>query len=455
MFQASGRARDIARKAAWSLTLIGATAVTMGLGFSLLLSNLLVRPLDRVMKATQKVAAGDYDVTVTTDSTDEFGRLSHEFNAMVQKLRAYREINIGQLVAEKRKSEAIIQRIDDGIVVMDHQFMVTSMNPSAAKMLNLQSKQAENRHFLEVVKSGELFDHLKAAAESGTVPMIEEGKNIFTTVEGDIKRHYQFFITPIDVQESHAPGTVLLLRDVSKLWEIDRLKSEFVMAASHELRTPLTSIGMSIDLLMENSTDKLNDQEKQLLAVAHEEIKRLKALVNSLLDLSKIEAGKVALEMQPVAASFLFEKAVSVLANQARDKSIDLSCVTPPGLPDVRADANKITWVLTNIIANALRYTAAGGSVRLSAEQVGPQMHVSVSDNGVGIPYDYQPKIFDKFVQIKGPGTTGGSGLGLAICREIVRAHGGSIWVDSIPGEGSTFTFTLPLAEGQPRGQHP
>ena len=111
------------------------------------------------------------------------------------------------------------------------------------------------------------------------------------------------------------------------------------------------------------------------------------------------------------------------------------------------ADVNKITWVLTNLISNALRYTDSGGHVHLSATRTGPQIHVSVRDDGAGIPYEYQSRIFDKFVQLESDKAVGGSGLGLAICREIVRAHGGTIWVDSTPGEGSTFTFTLPMAE--------
>ncbi len=116
-------------------------------------------------------------------------------------------------------------------------------------------------------------------------------------------------------------------------------------------------------------------------------------------------------------------------------------------LPQVRADVNKITWVLTNLISNATRYTEAGGWIRLRAERIGPHVHLSVADDGEGIPYEYQSRIFDKFVQVKGRKSTGGSGLGLTICKEIVRAHGGTIWLDSIPGKGTTFTFTLPVVE--------
>jgi NtrC-family two-component system sensor histidine kinase KinB len=242
-------------------------------------------------------------------------------------------------------------------------------------------------------------------------------------------------------------GVVMLLRDVTRLKELDRLKSEFVMTASHELRTPLTSMGMSIDLLRENAVAKLNDKEQQLLSAAHEELERIKALVNDLLDLSKIEAGKIDMEFDRVAVQLLFEKAVSALLTQADDKKVELSISLPTALPEIKADANKITWVLTNLIANALRYTSSGGRIQLFAEHFGPQVHLSVSDDGAGIPYEYQSKIFEKFVQVEKDKTVHGSGLGLAICKEIVRAHGGTIWVDSLPGEGSTFTFTLPVFE--------
>jgi NtrC-family two-component system sensor histidine kinase KinB len=239
----------------------------------------------------------------------------------------------------------------------------------------------------------------------------------------------------------------LLLRDVTRLTELDRLKSEFVMMASHELRTPLTSIGMSIKLLLEKTMEKLDEKEQQLLLAAHEALQRLKNLVSNLLDLSKIEAGKMAMEFEAISVYSLCQNATGVLKNQIDAKGATVTLDVHPDLPNIKADANKIIWVLTNLISNALRYTDSGGQIRLSAERIDPYIHVSVTDNGAGIPFEVQSKIFDKFVQIKSDKALGGSGLGLTICKEIIRAHGGTIWVDSTLGEGSTFTFTLPIAE--------
>ena len=447
MFRASDRARNIARRAIWSMVVIGVLVVVAGLGFSLFLSARLTRPLRQIMQAAQQVAERNYDVEIRTGSSDELGLLAEEFNAMVRKLKAFHNLDIKQIVAEKQKSEAIIRSIDDGIIVVDAEFKVTDLNPTAEHALRIEVGKAQGKHFLEVVKNEQLFEYVKQSLESGRVPFVEEGKDVFALERGRERSYYQFSVTPVHTRTDSMPGVVLLLRNVTKLRELDRLKSEFIMTASHELRTPLASIGMSIGLLLENAMAKLNEREQQLLAAAQEEVHRLKSLVNDLLDLSKIEAGKIDIEFELTPVVLLFEKAVAVLKSQADQESVELTFAVQQGLPPVNADANKITWVLTNLISNALRYTGNAGHIRLLAEKIGPHLHISVSDDGAGIPYEYQSKIFDKFVRVESPKSAGGSGLGLTICKEIVRAHGGRIWVDSVPGEGSTFTFTLPMAD--------
>jgi len=172
----------------------------------------------------------------------------------------------------------------------------------------------------------------------------------------------------------------------------------------------------------------------------------MKALVNDLLDLSKIEAGRIELEFESVSVQTIFDHVDEIFKNQMEMKQIRLKSELTGALPRIRADANKITWVLTNLISNAQRYVSKGGHIRLMASQIGPHVHLSVRDDGPGIPPEYQSKIFQKFVQVKGQ-EAGGTGLGLAICKEIVRAHGGAIWVESLPGQGCTFTFTLPVAQ--------
>jgi NtrC-family two-component system sensor histidine kinase KinB len=444
MYKVSNRASLIASTAIWSMAVIGIAAIGIGIGFSLFLSNLLVRPVQQIMLASQKISEGSYDVEVPPKSADELGRLTEQFNTMVKKLKAFHNLNIEQIVAEKRKSESIIRSMDDGIVLIDAEGRVTDINPMAGTILQVEPEKAVHRHFLEVVKSERLFNYIKQSIESGEPAQIEEKQRVLTVEREGGKHHFQFSVTPVHGRGASLIGVVLLLRDVTSLAELERLKGEFVMTASHELRTPLTSVGMSIDLLMESAPKKLDAKEQQLLSAAHEDLQRLKVLVNNLLDLSKIEAGKMEMEFSTQSVLPLVEKVVQSFKVQAEQKGVAFSFHFPEGLPRGKADANKVSWVLTNLVANALHFTPRGGNIQLSAMAFGPFIQISVQDDGPGIPYEYQSKIFDKFVQVKSNQVLGGSGLGLAICREIVRAHGGTIWVDSAPGAGSTFHFTLP-----------
>jgi NtrC-family two-component system sensor histidine kinase KinB len=446
MGRSSARARSIATRALWSTAVVGAAALVLGLGFSLLLSAALVRPLREIMRAARRVAEGDYDVQLPLPSRDEIGRLAAEFSAMVRKLRGYHDLHLERFAAETQKNAALIRSIDDGIVLVDAEFTVTAINPAACRILSVEEPHAIGRHFLELLKDEELFGWMRQAAEAGRAPALDERQNVLTVEQEGRPRYYQFSIVPVRNQADHMIGVVLLLRDVTKLRELDRLKSDFVLTASHELRTPLTSVGMAVDLLRERAPDRLNEKEKQLLEAAHEDVQRLKALVNDLLDLSRLEAGKVEMQLDDVPVRLLTEKAVGVLRSQAEEKAVEVSLGGADDLPNVRADANKIAWVLTNLLANALRYVQPHGHVRISAERVGGQVHVSVSDDGPGIPPELQARVFDRFVQVGQDKGAQGSGLGLAICKEIVRAHGGTIWVESEPGEGATFTFTLPVA---------
>jgi len=442
MYGASEAARTVSHAAIWSVTAVALLATGLALAFSHILSTRLVRPVQQMRTAAMQIAEGDYDVDVPAASSDELGQLADQFNVMASRLRAYRDLNVEQIVAEKRKSEAIIRSIDDGIIAVDQDLHILDINPVAARVLRIDPGEAKGRHFLEIVGNEHLFAYVKNTLSSGRPPEIAEKEAFLSMKRGAHETHYQYAVTPVYTPAGTMLGAILLLRDVTKLKELDRLKSEFVAMASHELKTPLTSIGMSIGLLQERITERLDERERALFDVARDDVERLQNLVRDLLDLSRIEAGKIELAFEAVPVSLLFEKAVQALRLQAEERAVALSFEVDDEL-DVRADANKVTWVLTNLISNALRYTHAGGHIRLAAEQIGSKMHLSVADDGEGIPFEYQHKIFEKFV--KGKNAKGGSGLGLAISKEIVRAHGGSIWVDSIPGEGSTFTFTLPV----------
>jgi two-component system, NtrC family, sensor histidine kinase KinB len=446
MYAASVRAGGVARRAIWSTTLLAASALIVALMFSLFLAERIVRPIRHFMEASRKISSGDYAVQVTVETDDELGRLAGEFNQMAQQLGRYHEMNIEQIISEKNKGEAILSSIEDGLVVFDTKLKVTGINPAARRLLDLAFSGSSTLQCADIFPAPQVCDLIRKTVETGAQPNVPDEQRIIVLTEGDGARHCLFSATAIRGRDRNLSGIVLLLRDVTRLKEVERLKSEFVMAASHELRTPLTSLGMSVDLLLEHAAGGLADKDRDLLQAAHEEVHRMKALVNDLLDLSKIEAGRIELEFESVPVPTLFDHVEAVFKSQMEMKEVSLTSDLPADMPKVRADANKITWVLTNLISNALRYVSKGGHIGLLAHRIGPHVHLSVRDDGPGIPPEYQTKIFQKFVQVKGQ-EAGGTGLGLAICKEIVRAHGGAIWVESSAGQGSTFTFTLPVAQ--------
>ncbi|MFZ5573075.1 MAG: ATP-binding protein [Thermodesulfobacteriota bacterium] len=446
MYAASVRAGIVAERAIWSTALVAAAALIVAMIFSLFLAERIVGPIRRFMDASRKISTGDYTVQVSAETGDELGRLAAEFNRMATQLARYHEINIEQIIAEKNKGEAILTSIEDGLVVFDPSLKTTGINPAARRMLESVFSEPPGLHCRDLFPNSEVCRLIQKTVETGMQPNVPDEQRIITLSKADGERHYLFSITVVRGRDQHLSGIVLLLRDVTRLKEVERLKNEFVMAASHELRTPLTSLGMSVDLLLEHTAGDLSEKDRELLQAAHEEVHRMKALVNDLLDLSKIEAGRIELEFENVPITTLFEHVQAVFRSQADMKEVALTLQTTGTLPKVRADANKITWVLTNLISNALRYVPKGGRIQLAANKIGPHVHLSVRDDGPGIPLEYQSRIFQKFVQVEGR-AAGGTGLGLAICKEIVRAHGGAIWVESTPGRGSTFTFTLPVPE--------
>lgn len=447
MTASANRAAMIAHTSVLSMAAVGIGALAAGVGFSLLLSARIVRPLQQLMQATEQVAAGDYETHIAPQTGDELARLAEKFNLMVAKLRAFRDLNIRRIVDEKRKSEAILRSIDDGVFVVDAARKVTSVNPAAADALEMTANAGEEKGLVEVIRDEAMLSHIEEWLARGRPPVMKRGENYLTVDRGDTPSHYEYSVTPVRTPDGDTLGVVVLLRNVTELKELDRLKSEFVMTASHELRTPLTSIGMSLHLLSEQISEQLSQSQRELVRIAIEELQRLKAIVNDLLDLSKMESGKIELYFVPASVKAILDVAASPFGSQADEQGVELSVTAAEDLPVLKMDVNKMTWAITNLIGNALRYTERGGHIWVSAEEAGRWVHVYVRDDGAGIAYEQQARIFDKFVQGGGPRDSGGTGLGLAIAKEIVRAHRGHIWVESEPGKGSLFTIALPAAE--------
>jgi len=425
-----------------TLSIAGVLVVT-GLFLAFFLANRIVEPLRQLTATTAKMAGGDLNANVVVSSGDEVGVLAAEFNRMAERIRQLRSSDMGKLVIAQQTTEAAIDSLYDPVIVTDGDGCVTRLNPAAQEIFGSEKENA-GKHVGEVARDARIAGAVAEALQSQRAVAGEGSSSVLPLAVAGSERAFRLRTTPMRDNENHLLGAVTLLEDITHLREIDRLKSEFIATASHELRTPLTSVQMGVYLLLEGAAGELNDKQTEVLSACREDCERLDKLMRDLLDLSRIEAGESQPELQPIKARQLIIDEAETLRPQVEAKALSFVVDIPADLPLVMADRSQIERVVANLVINAIRYTRQG-RIRVGAELRGHYVAIAVSDTGEGIPTEYLPHIFDKFVQVPGA-ATGGAGLGLAICRLIVESHGGQISVQSEMGEGSTFTFTLPVA---------
>jgi len=291
----------------------------------------------------------------------------------------------------------------------------------------------------------DVIERLTAHVFGGHGPYVPRGLDEairFKTSGGEIRLLPR--ATPVYTEEGVIDGTTVVLQDVTRLLRFDELKTNLVATVAHEFRTPLTSLRMAIHMCLEGAVGDLSDKQADLLCVAREDCERLQSIVDELLDMSRIQSGRIDITLRLVAAETLVNQAVDTHQSGARLANIVLRGETMPGLGGVQADADRIQLVFDNLIANALRHTK-DGEVVVRALPTGDFVRFEVSDTGAGIPPEHQASIFDKFYRVPGA-PEGGAGLGLYIAKEIVEAHGGQIGFTSELGKGTTFWFTLVAA---------
>ncbi|WP_129595899.1 sensor histidine kinase [Anaerophilus nitritogenes] len=441
-------AHDISIKASYSTLLVATITIFIGFLLAFYLTNKIVEPIYNLIEKIKKVAEGDYQQQLDIVGNDEIAQLAQEFNVMAQKLQNFDKLNVKKLMKEKQKSEAIVESISEGIIVTDEEHRLILVNKSAERIFNIREKDVLHKHFLEAIKREDMFVIVDKVKKRSDRDEYKKYTDITIEMEG-VKKYYRMNIMPIQTRDEDNIGVVTLIQDITKLKEVDQIKSEFVSTVSHEFRTPLTSISMGVGLLLDQVVGEINDDQKELLEAVKEDGERLKNLVSDLLDLSRIESGKIQMDFDSYNIKDIIMHAADSFKIQAQNKNVNIVVDAREYLSKVKADFNKISWVLTNLIGNALRYVPRDGTGRIEiiAKETANKMLICVVDNGQGIPEEYQQRIFEKFIQVKSNNgeNTGGTGLGLAISKEIVNAHGGEIWVKSKIGEGSTFYFTLSI----------
>lgn len=419
--------------------------MAVGIAVEVSLSNAILGPVRQLTAATTRLAAGELDTAVPVRSADEIGTLAVGFNRMAERIRELRRSDLGKLLVAQQTTEATIDSLYDPVIVTDSKGLVVRINPAAERLFGARADTL-GKSIEEVARDPRIAQAVTDVLHSQAPVASESAAAVLPWAVDGARRAFRIRSTPMKDADGRLVGAVTLLEDITHLSEVSRLKSEFITAASHELRTPLTSVQMGIHLLLEGSAGALDERQLGILHVCREDTARLDRLMKELLDLSKIESGAVAPTFAPMRPSALIAGAVDPLRLQVDARGVRLEIDVPPDLPAVAVDRSQIERVIGNLVANATRATPHGGTITVAAVRRGDTIAISVADTGAGIPSDYLPRIFEPFVQVPhAPG--GGAGLGLTISRRIVEAHGGQLTVQSSPGRGSTFTFTVRVAQ--------
>ena len=346
---------------------------------------------------------------------------------------------VESIVTEKRRMEAIIQSMADGLIMFDRAGYVTALNPALERMLGIPREQVVGRVL------SDLGDD-EAMRRIASICRIE------TPVEDVSIGQHVLRVHSSTVFDSTGGilGYVRVVHDVTRHREADRMKNEFISNVSHELRTPLFSIRGFLELM---KSGKVPDEETRMefINMMYRKTLHLNRLVDDLLDISRMEQGAFELEAGPLAVRPLILHAVAEMQFAAQEKEIRLETAVPKTLPPVWGDPNRLEQVVVNLLDNAIKFTPHEGAVTVRGRVLEGELVIEVQDTGPGIPADALDRLFARFYQVDASSTrrAGGIGLGLSISQQIVEAHGGRIWVDSEVGKGSTFSFTVPLAEGR------
>jgi PAS domain S-box-containing protein len=348
-----------------------------------------------------------------------------------------------KILADKKSTEAVIRSVAEGLVVVDARGKVVMMNPAAEKLLGVSKKDKIGKSLYDNLKEEQLISLVKDSRD-------KEGKEIeLISPQDETKKTLRASTAVVENENGQTVGMVSVLSDITKQKELDRMKTNFVSSVSHELRTPLVAIDKSLSLVMNKSAGDLSETQERFLSIAERNLKRLNILVNDLLDLSKLEAGKVGLRVEPASIDKIITDSVETLNTWAQTKSITINTEFQQDLPKLSLDAARINQVLNNLIGNAIKFTPQEGiiTVRANLDPSGNAIEVSVADNGIGISPKDLPRVFEKFYQSGERVSTdiNGTGIGLTISKEIVELHGGKIWAESERDKGAKFIFTLPL----------
>ncbi|MCX6045146.1 MAG: ATP-binding protein [Chloroflexi bacterium] len=409
-------------------------------------SAYMVRHLTEMV---ERIAHGDLNARIFSFNSGEIGQLARAFNLMVTRLQK----QMGKRAREKDRLNTVLNVMSDGVLILNKHGRVSLINPATTRILQGAEPSETPRTFVQVVRDHRIVEVWHRCQKSGQ----EESATV--ELEGD--RFIRIVVSPLFKSGSPTTGErghLVIIQDLTRLYQLQTVRQDFVSNISHELRTPLASLRALVDTLNDGALQDPPAAQRFLLRM-EVEVDALTQMVQELLELARIESGKVPLVLRPTPVMQAIAPAAERLSLQAERAKLSLTIDLPTDLPNLMVDADRIQQVVTNLVHNAIKFTPAGGSIRITAQldEDPSAVIICIKDSGMGIDPDDLARIFERFYKAdrarsgtrpsarNGDRTTGGTGLGLAIAKHIVQAHGGRIWVESIAGKGSSFYFSLPV----------
>ncbi len=417
----------------WRLLLVSLVILLLAGSVSFLVSRRLTRRIDELQRFANRVAEGDFRPVAAEREGDELAALARSLNQTAAHLNE----TINTLTEERNRSAAVLGSMVEGVAVIGADERVVSCNHAFCQGVGADTADCIGRPLLEIIRQSDL------------VALIRRALTARNTLRGEATlgsaRPRAFDVTVAPVEAAGTTGVVLVLHDITELRHLERIRRDFVANVSHEFKTPLTAIQGFAETLLGGALEDAQNS-RRFLEIVRDHAARLGRLTDDLLKLSQIEAGKLDLDLRPVAVADLIESCVETTKLKAAQKQLGLVVDCPADLPSIRGDSNRLGEVLQNLLDNAVQYTPAGGRITVRAARPEGQVVISVSDTGIGIPQADQERIFERFYRVDAARSreVGGTGLGLSIARHLVEAHGGRITVESEVGRGSTFSVYLP-----------
>jgi two-component system, OmpR family, phosphate regulon sensor histidine kinase PhoR len=357
----------------------------------------------------------------------ELENLSSSISSIVSTF----DVQRSTLEAERARLATVLEQMTDGVLIVDSQGIVQFANPAAGRLF--QSSNPVNRSITEVIRHHQLVEAWRRCQQTRELQS--------ETVEVPARHQYlQLVVVP----DQHASGSLLLVQDLTRIRRLETVRRDFISNLSHELRTPLASLKALAETLQDGALDD-PPAARRFIDQIQIEVDALTQMVTELLELSRIESGRLSLDLQPVSASDLLNSASRRMQVQAERAGLNLHVECPDDLPKVKIDSQRLEQVLVNLIHNAVKFTKPGGEVLLFADSAIGEVRFAVRDSGIGIPAEDVTRIFERFYRVDKSRTGNGTGLGLSIAKHIVEAHKGRIWAESMEGQGSSFYFTIPI----------